>query len=79
MIIVSTLSIKFHLLEIVFDFFDKLKSSTRGYASFDYELSRYRPSKLVKNGYPSPMGTKVDALSFIVHKDFAYERGKHRG
>jgi GTP-binding protein LepA len=62
------------LSEIIFDFFDKLKSSTKGYASLDYELSGYKESKLVKldillNSEP------VDALAMIVHQEFAYERG----
>ncbi|MGO3616621.1 MAG: translation elongation factor 4 [Pseudolactococcus laudensis] len=63
------------LSEIVFDFFDKLKSSTKGYASFDYEISEYRKSFLVKMDIMLN-GERVDALSFIVHKEFAYERGK---
>lgn len=63
------------LSEIIYDFFDDLKSSTKGYASLDYEITGYRASDLVKmdillNGDP------VDALSTIVHKDFAFDRGK---
>ena len=62
------------LSEIVYNFFDKLKSYSKGYASFDYEISEYQESKLVKmdillNGSP------IDALSSIVYKDFAYQRG----
>jgi GTP-binding protein LepA len=65
----------FPLAEIVIDFYDRLKSISKGYASFDYELADFRPSDLVKldillNGDP------VDALSVIVHRDKAYERGK---
>jgi GTP-binding protein LepA len=65
----------FPLAEIVVDFYDRLKSISKGYASFDYELSEFRPSDLVKldillNGDP------VDALSIIVHRDKAYEKGK---
>ncbi|HLK60503.1 MAG TPA: translation elongation factor 4, partial [Chthonomonadaceae bacterium] len=66
---------KIPLSEILMDFFDQLKSRTKGYASFDYELSDYRESKLVKidvlmNGDP------VDALSFITHRDKAYDRAR---
>ena len=63
------------LSEIVYDFFDKLKGVTRGYASFDYDLIGYKPSDLVKMDILLN-GKSIDALSLIVHKDFAYKRGK---
>ena len=63
------------LSEIVFDFFDRLKSMTKGYASLDYEAAGYEQSNLVKMDILIH-GDSVDALSFIVHKDFSYERGR---
>ena len=63
------------LSEIVYDFFDKLKSFTKGYASLDYELIGYKPSNLVKMDILIN-GDEVDALSCIIHKDFAYKKGK---
>ena len=63
------------LNETIFDFFDTLKANTKGYASLDYELSDYRPSNLVKVDLLLN-GDKVDALSFIVHKDKAYARAR---
>ena len=70
-----TLIYEMPLNEIIYDFFDNLKSKTKGYASFDYEFKEYRRSDLVKlDVYIN--NEQVDALSFILHKDRSYERGK---
>lgn len=63
------------LSELIMDYFDKLKSNTKGYASLDYEFDGYKPSKLVKLDILLS-GKPIDALSFIVHKDKAYDRGR---
>ena len=70
-----TLIYELPLNEIIYDFFDSLKSKTKGYASFDYEFKEYRRSELVKLDI-WVNGEGVDALSFIVHRDSSYERGK---
>ena len=73
----TRVSLKYHLPlnEIVYDFFDVLKSRTKGYASFDYEVTGYAASQLVKLDILLN-GDVIDALSFIIHKDKAYERAR---
>jgi GTP-binding protein LepA len=63
------------LAEIVLDYYDQLKSRTRGYASFDYDLAGFRPGNLARVDILVG-GEPVDALSLVLHRDFAYDRGK---
>ncbi len=70
-----TLTYEMPLAEIIYDFFDRLKSSTKGYASFDYHLSEYKVSQLIRMDILLN-GEKVDALSIITHRDAAYRRGR---
>ncbi|HHX79258.1 MAG TPA: elongation factor 4 [Acholeplasmataceae bacterium] len=70
-----TITYELPLSEVIYDFFDRLKSSTKGYATFDYELSEYKRSNLVKMDILLN-GEKVDALSIITHRDNTYKRGK---
>lgn len=70
-----TLTYEMPLSEVIYDFFDRLKSSTKGYASFDYQLSSYKPSQLVRMDILLN-GERIDALSVIVHRTVAFHRGK---
>lgn len=73
--VTCTLKYELPLNEIIYDFFDALKSRSRGYASLDYDMKGYAPSKLVKLDILINK-EEIDALSFILHADTAYERGR---